>query len=216
MSPALPRSIVISAWLNSWRNGDVTTTDAANAFEVATEELSVDIKGTEVTWLEFLGSLPRPTQLFSPALAIPGDPCGLPVAFTTEGVALSPDALLAPTPSWQVLNFRHTIIPIDFPTAGRLFHEALAQAAAVLNSLDTVGSREELDAALDSVSREPLPPTMESRRHDLLDRAQRIRLVTQRAQFEIPSSRSQEAHAVAALRTLERATRFALAAAVTY
>jgi hypothetical protein len=93
---------------------------------------------------------------------------------------------------------------------------ALSHSTAALAALDTVGSREAIEAELESYLGVQLPPILEPRRHALLERAARIRIISQRATFEVPSSRSQEVAATAILRSLEQASRLALCASVTY
>jgi hypothetical protein len=208
----LPRSIVICAWLNAWRLGQVSDSDAANALETLTAQL---VAG-QATWVTVLSQIPRSHEPFCPAVASPGDPNGLPDDSVDQAIALTRDLLLVHGNEWALRSGEHGVIPEGAAHAGRHLAQMVTDSTQLLESLATVGSRETLESTLLQMGRDTFPPAMAPRNRDLLDRAARLWLIARAAQFSTPSSRSQEHVALSSLRDLERAARQALCAAVTY
>lgn len=129
MQTPIPTSALLAFWLNAWNRGQITDSDARNALE-ATIDTPL--------------ALPREMSL---AIALP------------HSVVLSRQLILAQDHShkWHYVERENTVAVPDPGFARRDFMDALAASAQALTELDVIGSREEVDEALDALDHLHLP-----------------------------------------------------------
>jgi hypothetical protein len=125
----IPTSALLAFWLNAWNRGVITESDAINALE-ATAQLGLQ--------------LPVDMEY---AIAL------------SDSVILSRELVLTETSTtgWHYVDRNNTVAIPDPAFARQEFLAALSQSTEALTELDLIGSREEIDQALDDLDHLHLP-----------------------------------------------------------
>ncbi len=129
MQTPIPTSALLAFWLNAWNRGIITDSDAANALEATTNS-----------------GLALPLEM-TYAIAL------------TDSVILSRELVLTAshTFQWHYVSRENTVALPDPAFARQAFLDALEQSTGALTELDLIGSRDEVDQALDDLDHLHLP-----------------------------------------------------------
>jgi hypothetical protein len=186
----VPESVVMALWLNSARLGAVSVTDAANALETISGEVTVHIyessKDYEIkAWLDVVNLVIQQPQPAAVAIPVDGDPAGIPVGVLVSiersvgTVAISPNALLIKNlnHTWEVVKATHTVIHYDLNQTRRTLIEQIEAASRQLSASDLVGDESEIRATLDAFRLMHIPAHLSKRSTDAIELAARIKIV---------------------------------------
>jgi hypothetical protein len=183
-----PAAIELALWLNQFRQGNITHTDACNAAETITESLTVLKNGQELGWPAVTEKVAAAATPIYAILPLPGNPYGLSVQTLSEidpakGVlALSHNLVLAWTPelkTWNVLTIQMPPVFLELKAARLHLQELIDESTQVLSSLDLHGDRDPIDEELYELRAIYLPPALSERIKTDLERAERIWLICQ-------------------------------------
>ena len=176
MQTPIPTSALLAFWLNAWNRGVITDSDAKNALEATTHT-----------------DLALPSEM-TYAIAL------------TESVVLSRDLVLTAshTSEWHYVTRENTVALPDPGFARNAFLDALSHSTEALTELDIIGSRNEVDQALDDLDNLHLPYISE-RDFTTFHNALRTRVAAHYARTHsiAASSPSQDQKRIAILTKLE-------------
>lgn len=223
-------AIELTIWLNQFRTGQITKSDARNACETITEnELILHgeqvLPWTELLELEiFLAPKSKPNELpFICALPIPGLTFGLSQPALAQidpsagVVLLSPELILASDhqANWCLMRSQNGFSTPNVRALRTELLDLVAESATELAALNLLGDREAIDEQLFKLRPVHLPPGLSTKTKQDLELAERIWLVTEYAFKSSTSvaSPSNDQKRVALLTQLNRLSLEFLAAA---
>ncbi|MEY4311526.1 MAG: hypothetical protein RLZZ571_296 [Actinomycetota bacterium] len=190
-----PAAIELAIWLNQYRVGAISMTDAINAAETISNVTEVHNASEPVSWSKLIRNMPFSAVPYYAILPTPGNTFGLDAKVhqsfdLAEGVCvLSQNVVLgqvyAQNPSWKITRIEKPLIVPDPRIARAQLNALIETAAAQLSAIDVTGDREDVDQSLHQLKPIHLPPALPNRAKVDLELAQRIWLI---AQFGISDS----------------------------
>ncbi len=211
----LEPAITLALWFNAAKAGLVSQSDAANASESVTGYLEITRINSRLAWLEIVQLVCNRSAPVVATLPKFGNLSGIPASLLTEidltpgVVAIDNETLITFSESSEPLLFSvdHQVPFPDLVHVRQEFAQSLVLAEDVLSNLDLVGSRDEIDSALESLNTHHIPPIDRSRDRRDLDSAIRIRFAVELAtgQSMAISSRSQDVRRLEVLTTVKDA-----------
>lgn len=181
-------SIELAIWINQYRIGKITLTDAVNAAETITDALELNLDGEEVSWLEAINSV---SNLVTPTYALlpnPGNTYGLShelirqLDLTAGVLALSPYQFLgqnAGSSKWTSFKIPNPLAVLDPRIARQTLFDLTQTATIELNRLELHGNRNPVEKDLSELRAIHLPPALSSRVKNDLEFAERIWIISQ-------------------------------------
>lgn len=181
-------SIELAIWINQYRIGKITLTDAVNAAETITDALELNLGGEEVSWLEAIHSV---SNQVTPAYALlpnPGKTNGLShelirqLDLTAGVLALSPYLFLgqkADSSKWTSFKIPNPLAVLDPRIARQTLFDLTQTATTQLSQLELHGNRNPVEKGLSELRAIHLPPALSSRVKNDLEFAERIWIISQ-------------------------------------
>lgn len=211
----LEPAVALALWFNAAKAGLVSQSDATNAAETVTGSLDISTGSGRSAWSEVIELACKNNTPVVAVLPKFGNLTGMPASLLTEieishgVVALDHDTLIAFSDSAEplLISVEHQVQFPDLVHARQEFAQTLTFAEDVLSNLDLVGSRAEIDSALESLNTHHIPPIDRSRNRTDLDSAIRIRFAIELAigQSAAISSRSQDIRRLEVLKNVKDA-----------
>lgn len=193
---AFPPAVLLGLWLNAVQTPSISVTDAANAIETITAQLSVGVDGEQSdsddsSWLELVKMVAAAKTPVAVGLPIDGDPAGVPrsvfVVLTRHSgvVAINSNLVLFKNldKRWVLSAVENTVMHYDLSQTRRSLTDQVAISAARLAASDLVGDEAEIRLALDEFRSLHLPPHLSKRSTDALESAAKILIVAQGAKL---------------------------------
>jgi hypothetical protein len=193
---AFPPAVLLGLWLNAVQTPSISVTDAANAIETITGQMSVGVDGEQSdsddsSWLELVKMVAAAKTPVAVGLPIDGDPAGVPrsvlVVLTRQSgvVAINSNLVLFKNLDnrWVLSAVENTVMHYDLSQTRRSLTDQVAISAARLAASDLVGDEAEIRLALDEFRSLHLPPHLSKRSTDALESAAKILIVAQGAKL---------------------------------
>jgi hypothetical protein len=194
----LPPAVVIALWLNAARISAVSATDAANAVEVITEQVSMLSESSDgtvatSTWQALVAAAVQQPVPVAVALPVDGDPAGIPSQVLSQidrdfgVVAISNNELLVRqiTGTWVMIHSPNKVVHHDLNQTRRILLEQIELATKQLSASELTGEQSHVRSALEAFRNLHLPPHLSKRSTDALEMAARVLIVAKGA---IPDS----------------------------
>lgn len=181
-------SIELAIWINQYRIGKITLTDAVNAAETITDALELNLDGEEVSWLEAINSVSNQVTPTYALLPNPGKTYGLShelirqLDLTAGVLALSPYLFLgqkADSSKWTSFKIPNPLAVLDPRIARQTLFDLTQTATTQLSQLELHGNRYPVEKGLSELRAIHLPPAISSRVKNDLEFAERIWIISQ-------------------------------------
>lgn len=200
-----PPAVEIAVWLNQFRRGQLSASDATNALEFLTESLTYNQDDADKSWQNLVLDLPKLDTPFFAVLPMPGRTFGLTSDLlssidASQGVViLGKNLILAArrredgwSSIWSLIEIQNQPEFLDAGSTRRSFLELLEKSAKLLSSLDLQADRKSIDAELEKLRPIYLPPLVNRKTLADLDLATRIWVIADHGlvaanSFESPS-----------------------------
>lgn len=190
-----PAAIELAIWLNQYRVGAISVTDAINAAETISNVTDVQNAGEPVSWAKLIRNMPFSATPYYAILPTPGNTFGLDAQVhksfdLSAGICvISQNVILGQvdgqSPTWRITHIHSPLIVPDPRIARAQLNALIETAAAELSNIDAMGDRNEVEQSLHQLKPIHLPPALPNRAKVDLELAQRIWLI---AQFGITDS----------------------------
>lgn len=218
-------AIELAIWLNQYRAGQITKSDARNACETITDNEILLVQDDVIDWTAFLAKYVQSSALLPIACALPtaGNSFGIPHYALREfdlsaGLVVIENEMILGRDlkrNWVVNEVSCNLIPAHLASSRLTLLDLISEAEDELAALHLFGDRTSIDDELFKLRPLHLPPGLPTKVKQDLELAERIWLVTQYAlkESEALASPSGDRRRIELLTSLSRISLELMAAA---
>lgn len=183
-----PASIEMAIWLNQFKSGMISATDATNALETITESVGFKESGEICSWAKLVSEIPDSQVPVYARLPTPGNTYGLDSTTLARFdlnygvIALNKNQILGfdrNTQFWELIQMQNTLVAPDPKFARTQLQDLIQEAATELASFELAGDRKNIEQVLHQLRPIHLPPALPNRVSQDLALAQRIWLIAE-------------------------------------